>query len=337
MLVAFAYNLRHSYASTSDPKSQLEADFDDQLTIDAMINNLKACGWDVLPVEANEQAYDVLYKKRNDISILFNYSLGLNGKDRYAHIPAICEMLKIPYTGSGPLTQALVMNKARAKEILFANGVPTLPFQIFKTGKEQLDKHLKFPLIVKPVGQGSSAGITNKSVVNSEKELVSQVDFVTTTFGETALVEPFIDGREFSVAMLGNPPEILPLIESDHSVLPKGFLPLDSLEVKWEFEVAESAKNLICPAKVDKELAQRIEKICKATWEALSVTDLARIDLRCDKRGNMFVLEVNSPPGLIPEEVFVNSYFPLASRAAGLTYQDVLKSIVSAAMKRYAL
>lgn len=337
MLIAFSYNIRHSYASASSQSSQLEADFDDQETIDASVKHIRNLGCDVLKVEANENAYSKLFKNRKKIDLLFNYSLGLNGKDRYSHIPAICEMLKIPYTGSGPLTQATVMNKARAKEVLTANGIPTPKYQLFYSHTERLRKNLTFPLIVKPNGQGSSAGITNDSVVNTNKELVNKIKLVIKTFNEPALVEEFLPGREFSVAMLGNPPEILPIIESDHSFLPKGYAPIDSLEVKWEFEVSENAKNLICPARIDSNLRKNITRTCQQTWRVLNIYDLCRIDLRCDKKGKVYVLETNSPPGLISEEIFVNSYFPYAARAKSINFEQILRRVINSAFKRYGI
>ena len=370
MIVAFAYNIRNIYPDPNDPGSQREADYDDPPTIAAIIKHLKKCGYEVIPIEADEKAYLKLYnsiqknhgfqsvdelnadmssslgkprllkrggchKNRRKIDLLFNYSLGINGRDRYSHIPAMCEMLKIPYTGSPPLVQATVMNKGKAKETLLARGLPTLPFQIFKSSKDKVNPKLNFPLIVKPVAQGSSAGITNKSVVNGNGELERQVAFILETFKEPALVEPFLDGREFSIAMLGNPPKILPIIESDHSALPKEYLPLDSLEVKWLFEETSGANNLVCPAKIEKSLKQKLENICIKAWEVLGIFDLCRIDIRCDKNENPYILDVNSPPGLIPPEVSKSSYFPFAAREAGINYEELLKTLFSITLKRY--
>lgn len=337
MRIAFLYNIRHKYPNPNDPESHLQADYDDAETIKSMLRHFKNCGYDVLPIEADEKAYLKLYKFKNTIDLVFNYSLGINGKDRYSHIPAMCEILKIPYTGSSPLAQASVMYKARAKEILLANNIPTLPYQLFRSPNEDLNKNLRFPLIVKPVAQGSSAGITNKSVVENQKSLQKQISFILKTFNEEALVEPFLEGREFSVSMLRNPPKILPIVESDHSVLPKNFLPIDSLEVKWLFEVENKVNNLVCPAKIEKFLKSKLEDIALRTWKALGLVDLCRIDIRCDRFGNPFVLEINSPPGLIPPDISTASYFPLSARAAGISYEELLKTIISSALKRYKL
>jgi D-alanine-D-alanine ligase len=336
MIIALTYNIRHLYPDPDNPKSHLEADFDDPSTIDSIIDNLKSCGYRVIPIEANEKAYLTLYKNKKKINMVLNYSLGINGRDRYSHIPAMCEMLNIPYTGSSPLTQAMLMNKARAKDILRANNIPTLPYQLFYSRKENLNKNLSLPLLIKPVGQGSSAGITNKSIVNTDKELERQIKFIINTFNEPALAEPFLQGREFSVSMLGNPPKILPIIESDHSVLPKNFRAIDSMEVKWHFEEAYEKTNLVCPAEIKNHLRKRVEDLCYKTWKALNILDYCRIDIRCDQKGNPFILEINSPPGLIPPEISTTSYFPLAARTAGINFGELLYKIISSAHKRYS-
>lgn len=338
MKIAFVYNIRHKYPDPNDPRAQLETDFDDPQTIEAMIKNMKDCGFDVISIEANEDAYEKLKKNKGKIDLVFNYSMGMHGKDRYAHIPAMLEMLQIPYTGPSPLTEALVLNKSKAREILKANGINVPESQVFYRKDQKLKPELKFPLIVKPCCRGSSAGITNKSVVENEQQLKEQVEFVIDTFEEPALVQTFLSGREFSIPMLGNPPEILPIIEVDHSVTPKGYKQIDSLEIKWIVEEQDKEfekKHFICPAKIDKKLEKKLKDLCLKTWEALEIADLCRIDIRCDKKGEPYVLDINTPPGLIPPEVSMTSYFPLSARVAGIDYKQLITRIVQSAVDRY--
>ena len=221
------------------------------------------------------------------------------------------------------------------KEILLSKSVSTLPFQIFRDTDDKLNKEFVFPVIVKPIARGSSAGITNNSIVKNDTELARQVKFVLKTFGEPAIIEPFIEGREFSVGMLGNPPEIMPIIEPAHNKLPKGYYHIDSLEVKWQFEEELGEDYFNCPANVDSDLKGKIEKLCFATWEALGIRDFCRIDLRMDGKGGMFVLDVNSPPGLIPPEITLTSYLPMAARVAGYDYEKLLLKVIKAGMARY--
>jgi len=333
--IAFLYNVRHHYPDPTDLRNQAETDFDDPATIEEMIRHLRGCGFDVLPIEANEDCYPQLQANRARIDLAFNYAEGLHGLDRECHIPAMLEMLQIPYTGSAPLTQALVLNKAKTKDVLRAHGVPVLPQVVLQRAEDADRVRLDFPLIVKPLSQGSSAGITNRSVVRSPEELRAQVAAVIEALGPAVMVEPFLTGREFSVGMVGNPPLVLPPIEPDHKRLPEGYERIDSVEVKWVLEESAEMDNyLLCPAPLDDALLARVQDICRATWNALGIRDVCRVDLRCDAAGNPYVLEVNSPAGLLPPAISQTSYLPLAARTAGISYDDLLTRIVETAWAR---
>lgn len=335
MNIAFLYNVRRNDKDSTELKNQLDRDFDDPVTTKWQIKHLKSLGYKIIAIEANEKAYFKLYHLRNKIDLVFNVAEGIHGKDRELQMPAMLEILQIPYTGSSPLTHAFSLNKEKAKEIFVANNIPTADFQTINRVDFVLKKTLKFPLIVKPVAEGSSIGITNNSVVYNEIDLKKQVTKILKIFNEPALIEPFLEGREFSISMLGNPPEILPIIESNHKILPKKYLPFDSYEVKWFFEEEGHSDYLICPAKIDKELESKIKNICYKVWEVLNVLDWCRIDIRCDKDDNPYVLEINSPAGITPPEVSMTSYFPIAARTAGIDYKNLLKKIIDSALKRY--
>lgn len=337
LTVAFLYNIREVYPDQKSSDSQLVADADDPETIEWMGKHLENCGYRVIPIPVDKDIFLKLKEHKEEIDIAFNYSVCINGFRREIQVPMILEILEIPHTGPGPLTQSLVYNKAKVKEILMANGISTLPFQIFNEPGEKLRKGLKFPLIVKPNAEGSSAGITNKSVVKDEKELYAQVKYINEIFKQPALVEPFLTGREFSVPMVGNPPRIFPIIESDHSVLPEGFQPLDSLEVKWYFEETSKGANFSCPAKITSKLKKEIEDICLAAWKAVNMRDFCRIDIRCDKEETPYFIEINHPAGMIPPEVSKSSYLPYSARVAGLDYDALLKSIIDAGKRRYGI
>jgi D-alanine-D-alanine ligase len=336
-MLVFLHNTRKVYPDPDNTKSYLQADGYDPETIRAMVGHFENLGLEVMPVEADERAYLKLYKYRKQITIAWNDSEGTIGADREAQMPAMLEMLGIPYTTSSPLTQALVLNKVKTKEILEMHSVPVLPSFVYPAAENIGDPGINYPVIVKPIGEGSSAGITNNSVVSNLKQLKTQVELVVSTFKEPALAEPLLTGREFSIAMLGNPPQILPIIESDHGVLPEKYAPIDSMEVKWYLEEESPVNNLVCPAVIDKKLEEKIKQICLKTWSALGIRDLCRIDVRCDHEDHPYVLEVNSPPGMIPPEVSTSSYFPLAARAAGIDYETLLKIILTAAAERYPI
>ncbi len=336
--LAFLYNIRHNYPDPDDPRTFLEADFDDPETITSFIKHLKVCGYRVLPIEANIKSWEELDRNKGDIFMAFNYSEIVLGEKEGVQITRYLEDLKIPFTGPDDASQVLIRNKIRAKEILRENGIPVLPHQVFKTGDEPFDEQMKFPLIVKPSNQGSSAGITNKSVVENVSDLYKQVKEILARFNDEVLVEPFLEGREFSIPLVGSKPDILPIIEPDFSNLPKDYKKLDSYEVKWIYEEGNAGKDhLICPAEIDEDFRQKLENIALDVWNALNIKDFCRIDIRCDNNLKPYVLEINSPAGLIPPEVSQSSYLPLSARKAGISFPELLKKIVDSALERYKI
>ena len=338
MKIALTFNIRHAKPSLKNRQAIEEAEFDEPSTIRGISKAIKKLGHKVFLVEANKNAYLKFKKLRAKIDLVFNIAEGISGQDREAQIPAMLEMLKIPYVGSKPLTQAICLNKAKTKEILKFHHVPTAPFQIFKTGEEKTKKYLKFPLIVKPNCEGSSKQIFQNSFVKNEKTLRKKVRKIIRNLEQPALVEEFLGGREFTVSLIGNNPvEVLPPVELNFSVLPKDFIPMDSYEVKWILDNPESKiKTIICPAKINEKLWQRIKEICLKTKEVLEILDWCRIDLRLDKKGVINVLEVNQTPGIIPDPK-ENSRFPLAARAAGYTFEEMLAKIIKVTCERYKI
>jgi len=335
--LAFVYNIRHRYPNPEDSRTFNEADFDDRKTINSIIKHLRNTGFDVLPIESDTKAEKILTQEVTNIGFVLNYSEEVLGSKPKIYMSQVLEKTGLPFSGCSNKTQRLIIDKGKMKNALLSKKVSTLPFQVFGDPDEKLVKKLTYPLIVKPIARGSSEGISNKSIVKNNKELAKQVKFILNTFGEPALVESFIEGREFSVGMIGNPPEILPIIEPKHKKLPKGYYHIDSFEVKWQLEEELGEDYFSCPAKVDIKLKRKIEKLCTVAWNALNIKDFCRIDLRMDKFGNLYILDVNSPPGLIPPEISLTSYFPLAARIKGYDYEELLLKIIESASKRYQL
>ena len=336
MKIALTFNVRNAKPSLDNRQAIEEAEFDTPETIKGIAKALRKLGHKVFLVEANENAYLKFKKLRAKIDLVFNLAEGIWGSDREAQIPAMLEMLKIPYVGSKPLTQAICLNKAKTKEILLFHNIPTAKFQLFKTGREKLKNYLKFPLIVKPNCEGSSKGIFQNSFVKNESELKNKVKEIIKNLKQPALIEEFLGGREFTVSLIGNNPvEILPPVEIDFLALPKNFIPMDSYETKWILDNPESKiKTIICPTKISKNLWQRIKEICLKTKEVLEILDWCRIDLRLNKNGVPDVLEVNQTPGIIPDPK-ENSRLPIAARAAGYTFEEMLEKIIKSACKKY--
>jgi len=334
MRIAVAFNLKKE--APNDQPVDAFADFDEIDVPLAIKKALEKKGHIAEIVEANEEFFEKI--KNGNYDFVFNMAEGLNAGARESQIPAILDMLGIPYTGSGILTQAITLDKTKTKEILIYHGVPTPRYQLFNHCDEKISSDLVFPLFVKPNAEGSSKGIRNNSLVNNEKELKKMVKYVISTYKQPALAEEYLDGREFTVGVIGNsPPRVLPIVEITFDYLPAGINKFDSYEVKWYWDNPNNPVDpIVCPAKVDPELKQRIEEVALRTYKVLGILDLCRMDMRLDKEGIPHVIDVNALPGMMPNPID-NSRFPKACYAAGMNYDKIVNTVLNEAMKRYGL
>ncbi|NCO51754.1 MAG: ATP-grasp domain-containing protein [Deltaproteobacteria bacterium] len=311
------------------------AEWDDENTILAVADALRL-QHQVSLVNADLDFFESVRRLKPDL--VFNMTEGLHGGSREAQVPTMLEMLQIPYTGSDPLTLGLCLDKYRTKEILSYRQLPTPGFALIDQLSE-LPEHLHYPLLVKPPLEGSSKGITNSSLVREPLELMQELARIRTTYGQKSLVEEFLSGREFTVAMLGNGPDlqILPLVEIDFSTLPAGANPIYSYEAKWLWDTEAAPLQIFhCPAPLEPLLKRNIEDLCRKAFHHLGCRDWCRIDLRLDSDGHPQIIEVNPLPGVLPRPE-QNSCFPKAARAAGLSYQQMILSVVDAACVRLGL
>lgn len=292
---------------------------------------------DVHLIEANKDSFEKLTMLSPDL--VFNIAEGMHGISREAQIPAILDMLRIPYTGSDPLTLATCLDKARTKEILSYHNIPTAGFKVIRSVDELKDISFYYPLFVKPNGEGSSKGIFNSSLVTTPEELSDAVAKIVHEYNQPALVEEYLNGREFTVALMGNGKDlrVLPVVEINFAGLPDHLAPVYSFEAKWIFDTNDNPLDIFtCPAEIDDTLKNKIEDICKRTYKVLNCKDWARIDVRLDANGNPNIIEINPLPGILPKPED-NSCFPKAARAAGLTYSDLINSVAYFGAQRYGL
>ncbi|HSR10114.1 MAG TPA: D-alanine--D-alanine ligase, partial [Thermodesulfobacteriota bacterium] len=261
MRVGFCFNLKKE-TGASDP-GDLYAEWDDEETIEAVRSAL-AAKHEVIPIEADEDAFEKFRKARP--AIVFNMAEGIHGNSREAQIPSILEMLGIPYTGSDPLTLAVCLDKAMAKVILRHHGIPTPGFRVVAEEGKKMGGFPPFPLIVKPLREGSSKGILNSSLVRNARQLKDEIHRVVAEYRQPALVEAFLPGREFTVAMLGNGRDVeaLPIVEIQFGELPREINPIYSFEAKWIWDTVEKPLEIFsCPAKVPAALRRKIESVCR--------------------------------------------------------------------------
>ncbi len=312
------------------------AEWDSIETITAVRKALEE-KYPVTMIEADEDAYRKLVVTRPDI--VFNIAEGFHGVSREAQIPAILEYLRIPYTGSDPLTLATALDKARTKEILSYHGIPTAKFVVTDDCRGSVPRGMNLPCIVKPLHEGSSKGIIDASVVRTKKELSDQVERVVRTYSQPALIEEFLPGREFTVAILGNTPdaEVLPIVEIKFDALPAGVNPIYSYEAKWVWDQVEHPIDVHeCPADIEPRLERSIRDICLETYAVMRCRDWCRIDVRLDENSIPHIIELNPLPGILPDPE-EHSCFPQAARAAGMSYNELIQKVLELAIKRNKL
>jgi D-alanine-D-alanine ligase len=291
----------------------------------------------VTMIEADENFFERVRNARPEI--VFNIAEGLNGVSREAQVPAMLDMLRIPYSGSDPLTLAVCLDKSRTKEILSHHGVPTARFRVVEAMDELPGIGLTPPAMVKPLHEGSSKGIFDSSLVRDPKELGRAVEKVLFEYRQPALVEEFLPGREFTVGILGNAPGllVLPAVEIRFDSLPEGVNHIYSYEAKWIWDRSDNPLQIFeCPARLEPALRDEIAGICSRAYRILRCRDWSRIDVRLDAEGRPHIIEVNPLPGILPNPED-NSCLPKAARAAGIPYNTLIQSALGFAAVRHGL
>jgi len=317
--VGFTYNVKRSHAGDD------EAEWDPPETIIAIANALARQGHIVVHLEATPDLPRVLAEA--DVDLIFNIAEGVEGRNREAQVPALCELLGIPYTGSDSATLAIALDKALGKKVLMQHDILTPKFQLMESSRERLSADMKFPLIVKPNAEGSSKGIDAKNVVDTEEELRAAVKICVEKYRQPALVEEYIAGREFTVGLLGDKrPRVLPPMEIK-------FKKKDNPRPVYDYGVKQEWEEHVyyeCPAKLTEAEQKAMEKIARATFWALDCRDVARVDLRMDAEGRIYVLEVNPLPGLTPDY----SDLVLIAKAIGMEYDQLIAEIMTGGLRR---
>lgn len=323
-------------ANYSHRLSDKYAEWDDSETIEAISYALSEPGHEVIRIEADEDAYDKLRNSRPDI--VFNIAEGFGGASRESAIPSILEHLGILYTASDPVTIGICHDKSRCKEALLFNGIPTPGFFVSETAVNGYPK-VSYPAFVKPLHEGSSKGIYSSSLVKTPDELNREILRIKADYSQPSIIEDYIQGREFTVAMLGNGNnvQVLPIVEINMDTLPPDFPKIYSYEVKWYFDTRENKLDIFtCPAKINKKLKEKIEEICLKAFKVLRLRDWARMDVRCDGEENPYIIEVNPLPGVLPDPDD-NSCFPKAAREVGMDYNRLIQKVLSLALQRYGI
>ena len=270
--------------------------------------------------------------------LVFNMAEAFAGKSALeSNVAALLNLLQLRYTGSSPAGLIVAGDKTLTKKVLSFHGLKTPKFATVYRGAVDWAGDISFPLIVKPPQEDASLGITGKSVVRNVQELLERIGDMQTEFQQPALVEEFVDGREFYVGVLGNANvKALPIVELDFSGFPADRPKIASWEAKWGDEGdgkgAEFAgTKSIFPTNVPEELVTKMHAVAVDAFNALRLRDYARIDLRVTPAGDVYIIEVN--PNCYLERT---AEFSMAAEKAGIDHTALIGRILELAIGRYS-
>jgi len=326
-IVGLTFDLKTDYEFKEGDPFDANAEFDHPSTIDVIVSAIESCGFKTKKIG---NVSNLLEKIDNlGVDIVFNISEGIFGRNRESQVPVILEMVGIPFVGADALTLALTLDKVMAKKIFIAEGIPTPSFFEIKTLDNLANTdHLKFPLIVKPRFEGSSKGLNDNSRVENMEELKKQTEYIINTYKQPALIEEFISGQEFTVAIIGNdPPQVLPVVQ----IKIDGRLKLNDKFYTFA-RITSDRLEYICPARVGQDLKKKISELALRTYNAVECRDFGRVDFRVDNEGRPYVLEINPLPSLSTEDVFM-----VVAKEIGISYPEMIGKILNSALKRYNL
>ncbi|GAB4487243.1 MAG: ATP-grasp domain-containing protein [Anaerolineales bacterium] len=346
-LVAVLANIKdENIPLPPDVAADALADYDHIETIDCIRAAIETDGHKTVFIQADRELPYALKEIKPDIC--FNIAEGLGGDAREAQVPALLEMLRIPYTHSRVMANAISLDKTLTKRIWRDRRLPVAPFQEFIVGDEPLRAELRFPLFVKPAREGTGMGVDAKAVVHSVAELRERVNYIIHTYRQPALVESFLSGREFTCGLIGRwdakkysrHPEwydekhgyhVFPVLELDssRSVTPGVY----SQASKSKSIGEEGAPGYICPAEISPELTKKLQSLVVKAHMALKAIDVSRTDIRLNAEGEPMLIEINTLPGLTPGY----SDLCLEAAAEGIAYEDLILDILYLGASRWGM
>jgi D-alanine-D-alanine ligase len=347
--VALLANLKKNAPHFEGMSEDQWDDLDSEKTTDALIDAIRAGGHICEFLEGDATLVDTVRKFNPDIC--FNICEGHFGDAREAQVPAILEMLHMPYTGSKVLTLALALDKPMTKRILTYHDLPTPWFQVFERVDEPPGEDMPYPLFVKPSREGTGMGVSASSIVRNEAELRQQVGHVLEKYKQPALVEQYIEGREVTVGVVGNligPVSRRIPVDEGAARIQAGLRFLPPMEVdlqpylesdavysnRLKVDLADQL-NYLAPAPLDEELVDDLNWYTAAVFRVTGALDVSRVDFRLDIHDNLkpYILEINPLPGLSPGV----SDLVIEAKADGISHAELVNMILDTALKRYGM
>jgi D-alanine-D-alanine ligase len=265
------------------------------------------------------------------LDIVFNIAEGIQGRGREAEVPALCNMMRVPFTGSDETTLCIALDKALTKRLLSTYHIRTPKYRVITKDQSRVGGGFTFPAIVKPNAEGSSKGISDVAIVSDIKALRALTEKNIQDYGQDMLVEEYIPGREFTVGILGNgedtrvfpPMEIIYLDkETEYNIY--------SFTVKQNYEKLIRYKS---PADIEAQIEAEMIRTARKVYDVLQCRDFSRMDFRLAPDGKLHFIEINPLPGLAPGY----SDFPMLADFNGTDYRALVRSVLKCALKRYGI
>jgi D-alanine-D-alanine ligase len=323
--IGLTYDLKDDYLALGFTEHAV-AEFDSAVTIDAIAGALSSLGHGVDRI-GHVRALAARLVAGDRWDLVFNIAEGVAGFGRESQVPALLEAYGVPYTFSDPLVCALTLHKGMAKHVARGCGVPTPDFALVATPDEVAALNLPLPLFVKPAGEGSSKGVTAKSLVRSRAELRATCVELLVEYRQPVLVEAYLSGREFTVGILGTGSVARVLATLEVALRVGADEGAYSYRNKANWRELVEYKLLAADA-----LRREVEEVALATWRCLGCRDAGRVDVRLDGDGRAQMLEVNPLAGLTPD----HSDLPIMAALSGMDYRTLIGEILRCTTERLA-
>jgi len=325
MRIGLVYDLRDDYRAMGYSDEQT-VEFDSIDTINGMAEALERLGHEVDRIgHGKKLAQRLVLGDRWDL--VWSIAEGLAGRCREAQVPGLLELYEQPYAFSDALTMAVALDKAVAKRVVRDHGIATAPFIQIDAGSEDISGWMHYPAFVKPLAEGTGKGCELASKVNTPAELMNAARALIHRFGQPALVEAYLPGREFTVGIVGNG-------ASARAVgVMEIFLKQSADQGVYSMRNKEESEELCFYEAATDDVAKQVAARGLAAYRALGCRDACRLDFRCDADGSPVFMEANPIAGLHP----THSDLPILSGLNGISYDQLIALILDAAMNRYGL
>jgi len=325
MLIGLTYDLRSEYLAMGYSEEET-AEFDREETVAALSETLVSLGHETDRI-GNARNLTKRLAAGDRWDLVFNIAEGLFGIGREAQVPAILDLYEIAYTFSDPLVMSLTLHKAMTKRVIRDNGIPTSDFLLVSGEMNPGKIPFSPPYFIKPVAEGTGKGVSPASIVRNPEELYAACRKMIATYHQAVIVEPFLPGREFTVAIIGTGSAATALGTMEVLLLENAEAEVYSYINK---EKSEERVTYRMGRAEDDPTVKEAEAVALAAWRALGCRDGGRVDLRCDATGRPLFMEVNPLAGLHPE----HSDLPIICSYLGISYRSLIERILSSAISR---